>query len=76
MCHLKYRVPKEISIVIHNRSKYDYGFIINKIAEECEEEFTWLEKSTDKLFSVPVKKEVTIIHKKGKEITKKLYLTG
>ena len=35
-CNLKYSVPKEISIVFHNGSKYDYRFIIKELAEEFE----------------------------------------
>ena len=35
-CNLKYSVPKEISIVFHNGSNYDYRFIIKELAEEFE----------------------------------------
>ena len=31
ICNLKYNVPKEISIVFHNRSNYDYHFIIKEL---------------------------------------------
>ena len=34
ICNLKYSVPTNIPIVFHNRSSYDYHFIINKLAEE------------------------------------------
>ena len=33
---LKYSVPKEIHIFFHNRSYYDYHFIIKELAEEFE----------------------------------------
>ena len=29
ICNLRYKTPKEISIVFHNGSTYDYHFIIN-----------------------------------------------
>ena len=32
-CNLRYKVPKEISIVFHNGSTYDYHFLIKKLAE-------------------------------------------
>ena len=32
-CNLDYKVPKEIPIVFHNGSKYDYHFIINELTK-------------------------------------------
>ena len=32
-CNLQYKVPKEISEVFHNGSKYDYHLIINELAK-------------------------------------------
>ena len=40
-CNLKYSVPKNISIVFHNGSNYDY-FIIKELAEELQKQFTCL----------------------------------
>ena len=34
LCNLKYYVPKKIPIVFHNRSNYDYHFIIKELAKE------------------------------------------
>ena len=42
-CHLRYKVSKEIPIVFHNDSTYDY-FIIKQLTEEFEGEFECLEK--------------------------------
>ena len=58
-CNLRYKVPKEIPVVFHNGSTYDYHFIIKKLAEEFEGEFECLGESTEKYitFSVPLKKE-------------------
>ena len=30
ICHLRYKTPKEITLVFHNGSKYDYYFIIKE----------------------------------------------
>ena len=32
-CNLRYKVSKEIPVVFHNGSTYDYHFIIKKLAE-------------------------------------------
>ena len=36
ICNLRYKTPKEISVVFHNASTYDYHFTINELAEEFE----------------------------------------
>ena len=61
-----YSVPKEIPIVFHNGSNYDYHFIIKKLVKQFEG------KNTEKYiaFSVLIEKEVTRIGKKGNEVTK------
>ena len=71
MCNLKFSVPKEIFVVFHNGSIYDYRFIIKELVEECEGQFTGLGKNTKKYitFFVPIEKKVARIDKKGKEIT-------
>ena len=57
ICNLRYKTPKEIPVVFHNGSKYDYHFIIIELAEEFEGEFECLDENTEKLitFSVPLK---------------------
>ena len=35
ICSLKYNVPEKIPKAFHNRSNYDYHFIIKELAEEC-----------------------------------------
>ena len=47
-CNLKFGVPKEIPTVFYNGSNNDYHFIIKKLAEEFEEQFTYLGKNTEK----------------------------
>ena len=72
ICNFKYSVPKE---VFHNGFSYDYHFIIKELAEEFEEQFTYLGENTEKYipFSVPIEKEVTRIDKNGIEIVKTIY---
>ena len=69
---LKYNVPEEIPKVFHNRSNYDYHFIIKELVEEFEKQFIYLGENTAKYikFLVPVQKEVSRIDKNGEEITK------
>ena len=33
---LRYKTPKEIPVLFHNGSNYDYHFIIKELAEESE----------------------------------------
>ena len=72
ICNLKYSVSKQIPIVFHNASNYDYHFIINKLAEEFKKQFTCLGENSEKYmtFIVLIKKEVTRIDRNEKEITK------
>ena len=41
-------MPKEIPVVFHNGSTYDYHFIIKELAEEFEGEFGCLGENTQK----------------------------
>ena len=71
MCNLKYKVPKEISIVFHNGSTYDYHFIIKELIKEFDGNFECLGENTEKYitFSVPIKKK---IENKNIQITYKI----
>ena len=68
-CNLKYKVPKDIPIIIHNAS-YDTHFIINKLAEEFIGELDCIGENIENYitFSVSIKKK----HDDGKVITHKL----
>ena len=59
ICNLHYKIPKEIPVVFHNGSTYDYHFIIKQLAKEFNGKFNCLGENTEKYitFSVPVKKE-------------------
>ena len=42
ICNLRYRIPKEIPIVFHNGSTYDYHFIIKELVKEFDGNFECL----------------------------------
>ena len=71
ICNLRYKVPKEISIVFHNGSIYDYYLIIKELVKEFEGNFECLGENTEKYitFSVSIKKK---IENKDLEITYKI----
>ena len=71
ICNLRYKVPKEIPLVFHNGSTYDYHFTIKELVEEFEGNFECLGENTEKYitFSAPLKKK---IEKKDIEITYKI----
>ena len=60
ICNLRYKVPKEIPVVFHNCSTYDYHFIINELVKEFKGNFECLGENTEKYitFSVPIKKKI------------------
>ena len=71
VCKLRYKVPKEIPVVFHNGSTYDYHFIIKELVKEFEDNFDCLGENTEKYitFSLPLKKK---IENKNMEITYKI----
>ena len=71
ICNLRCKVSKEIAIVFHNGSIYDYHFIIKEVVKEFEGNFECLGENTEKYitFSVPIKKK---IENKDLEITYKI----
>ena len=59
ICNLRYKVPKEIPVVIHNGSTYDYHFIIKQLVEKFKGQFKCLENTEKYItFSVPIKKKL------------------
>ena len=71
ICNLRYKIPKEIPIIFHNGSTYDYHFIIKELVKEFEGNVQCLGENTEKYitFSVPMKKR---IENKDMEITYKI----
>ena len=70
-CNLRYKIPKNIPVIFHNGSTYDYHFIIRELIKEFEGNFECLGENTEKYitFSVPIKKR---IENKDIEITYKI----
>ena len=71
ICNLRYKIPKEIPVVFHNGSIYDYHFIIKELVKEFDGNFECLGENTEKYitFSVPIKKKM---ENKNIEITYKI----
>ena len=68
---MRYIISKEIPVVFHNGSIYDYHFIIKEFVKELDGNFEFLGENTEKYvtFSVPIKKK---IENKNIEITYKI----
>ena len=71
ICNLRYKISKEIPVVFHNGTIYDYHFIIKELVTEFDGNFECLGENTEKYitFSVPIKKK---IENKNIEITYKI----
>ena len=59
-CNLNYKIVKEIPVLFHNGSVYDYHFIIKYLAKKFEGNFKCLGENTEKYISfiVPFKKVI------------------
>ena len=59
-CNLRYKVPKNIPVIFHNESTYDYHLIMKELACKFEGNFECLGEKTEKYitFSVPIKKKI------------------
>ena len=59
ICNLPYNTPRQVPVIFHNGSNYDYHFIIKGLAEEFEADFQCLGESKEKCitFSVAIKKQ-------------------
>ena len=62
-CNLKYKISKEIPIVFHNGSVYDYHFTIKQLAIEFRGKFDCLGENTEKYitFSAPIYKKMIMM---------------
>ena len=60
ICNLRYKIPKDIPVVLHNGSTYDYHYIINKLAKEFYDHLECLVENPGKCitFSEPASKEL------------------
>ena len=57
-CNLRYKIPREFPIIFHNGSRYDYHFIIKKLATEFKGKFDCLGETIEKYITLlaPIKK--------------------
>ena len=55
ICNLRYKIPKEIPVVFHNGSTYDYHFIIKELVKEFKGNFECLRENTEKYITFSVK---------------------
>ena len=69
-CNLNYKIVKEIPILFHNGSVYDYHFITKYLAREFKGHFECLGKNTEKYvsFTVPFKKVINDEQSNDEEI--------
>ena len=56
VCNLRYKTPKEISVVFHSLFKYNYHFIIKELAEEFKGQFEYLGENTEKYIFFSINK--------------------
>ena len=73
ICNLRYKVPKNIPIVLHNGSTYNYHCIIKHIPEKFKGWFECLGENTEKyiIFQYQLKKKLVMVKKKKLIIVKK-----
>ena len=66
-CNLKHKTPKEIPIIFHNGSTYDFHFIIEELPKEVKGQLECFGENAAKyvIFSVPIEKKLD----NGKTIT-------
>ena len=65
--NMNYKITKDIPVIFHNSSTYDYHLIIKGLVEEFEGEFECLGENTEKYitFSMSVNKKITKKDKDG-----------
>lgn len=59
ICNLRYETPKDIPVVIHNGSNYDFHLLITELAKEFRSDMKCIGENTEKYisFSIPIKKK-------------------
>ena len=60
ICNLRYSTQKDIPVLFHNGSNYDFNLIITELAEEFKSELRCIPVNTNKYMSlsIPIKKKV------------------
>ena len=54
ICNLRYKIQREIPVVLHNGSTYDYHFIINGLAKQFEVNMECIGENMEKYISLKV----------------------
>ena len=67
ICNLRYKVQREIPVVIQNGSKYNYNFTIKELAEEFKGQFECLGENTEKYITL------SVLIRKEKKMAKQLH---
>ena len=57
ICNLRCKIPKEIPVVFHNGSTYDYHFIIKELVKEFDGNFEYLGENTENFFRTNKEKD-------------------
>ena len=72
ICNLRYKTPKDMPVISHDGSTYDYHLMIKDLVKEFEGPFECLGENTEKYitFSVRIKKQLD----NGKTFTRKTKL--
>ena len=50
----QHNVPKNIPIVFHNESNYDYHFVVKELAEEFQGQFIYFGENTEKYITLNI----------------------
>ena len=72
ICNLRYNVPQELPVTIHNSSVYDYHFIIKELAVDVKGEFECLVENTEKYITFSVRTKKKHDNDNGETITYKI----
>ena len=66
---MNYKITKDVPVIFHDGSTYDYHLIIKELAKDFKGKFECLEENSEKYitFSISINKEVTKIDKDGNE---------
>ena len=65
ICNLRYSTQKDIPVLFHNGSNYDFNLIITELAKEFRSELQCIPVNTNKYmsFSIPIKKKYMLTQK-------------
>ena len=64
ICNLRYETQKDIPVVIHNGSNYDFHLLITELAKDFRSNIHCIGENTEKCmsFSIPLKKQMQMVN--------------